>query len=110
MLNESRFVQVMAKRLRLADGAAQHLGTWHMRATHELLRSAGVAPYGRSGGSRRTGSRSAASLQTVLVRWHLWNFLNGTFTWIRNRTIDVRAATLKRASTHGRPPGGRTAT
>ena len=106
MQNEDRFVWVMAKKLRLSDAAARDLATWHIRATQELLRSAGVAPYGRSGASRRTGSRSAASLQTVLVRWHLWNVLDGTFTWMRNRAIDLRAATLRWASTQGSPPQG----
>ena len=75
------------------------LGTWPMRAAHDRISAARPdllpprRPAGSYSGLRRT--TGADRLRARLVRLGVWNLLTGTGTWIRNRAIGVRAATLR---------------
>jgi hypothetical protein len=99
MLNEYRFVDRFASDHHLSTDQLSALGTWHMRATHDAISAAQPdlmpprPPAGDYFSIRPT--RGVDRVRVALVRLRLWNLLNGTYTWIRNRCIDIRAATLR---------------
>jgi hypothetical protein len=75
------------------------LGTWHMRAVHDRISAArpDLLPPRRPSGvysGIRAQTRSDRTRHR-LVDLHLWNFLDGTYTWLRNRAVDLRAASLR---------------
>jgi hypothetical protein len=75
------------------------LGTWHMRAVHDRISAdrPDLLPPRRPAGvysSVRAVTRSDR-IRHRLVRLHVWNFGSGTYTWLRNRAIDLRAASLR---------------
>lgn len=95
MLNEVRFVHAFAREHALPEAEAMALGTWHMRATHDLLSSArpDLVPARRASGSvMGVASRRSSRLRRLLLRLNRWNTVVGWPTWVRNRVIDCRAA------------------
>jgi hypothetical protein len=99
MSNESRVLHLYEREHRLTWDEFAPLGTWHMRAVHDRISSARpdlLEPRRPSGAY--TLSRPAGRMdktRRLLVKWRVWNFLSGTQTWVRNRAIEVRAATLR---------------
>lgn len=99
MSNESRVLHEYQRLHGLSWDQFAPLGTWHMRAVHDRISEArpDLLPPRRPTGiyfSTRSQTRSDR-IQALLVRWRLWNLLNGTYTWLRNRAIDLRAASLR---------------
>jgi hypothetical protein len=74
------------------------LATWHMRAVHDRISAVrpGLMPPRRRSGVYASVQTSTPGerIRWRLVRWHVWNPLNGTYTWIRNRAIELRASLL----------------
>ena len=99
MSNESRALHDFEVRNSLAWELYAPLGTWHMRAVHDRISGdrPDLLPPRRPSGAYSLVRKSTPRdrLQSRLVRLHVWNFLNGTYTWLRNRTIDLRAASLR---------------
>lgn len=99
MRNESHALHQYERQHHLTWEEFAPLGTWHMRATHDRIsarRPDLMLPRRASGSyvSMRRLTR-ADKFQGSLVRWHLWNVLNGSMTWFRNGTVKLRAATLR---------------
>ena len=80
------------------------LGTWHMRAVHDRISAArpDLLPLRRPSGvySLIRTSTPLDRIQRRLISLHVWNLLNGTYTWLRNRAIDLRAASLRLTLRH----------
>jgi hypothetical protein len=99
MTNESRALHDFEARNALAWNLYAPLGTWHMRAVHDRISGdrPDLLPPRRPSGVYNLVRMSTPRdrLRSRLVRLHAWNFLNGTYTWLRNRTIDLRAACLR---------------
>jgi hypothetical protein len=99
MVNEYRFTDRFASDHHLSTDQLSALVTWHMRGTHDAISAArpDLMPPRRPAGfySYIRPSNGWDRLRVVLVRLRLWNLLSGTYTWIRNRCIDIRAATLR---------------
>ena len=99
MRNESRALDRYEREHNLTREERAPLGTWHMRATHDRI--AGVRPNlmppRRASGSYVVMRKftTADKFQRFLVRWRLWNALNGTKTWLHNRAVDLRATIFR---------------
>jgi hypothetical protein len=98
-LNESRALNRYEKENRLVWDEIARLGTWHMRAVHDRISAVrpDLLPPRRPSGSyvRVRAATPAERIQRRLVSWHLWNLLNGTYSWNRNRAIALRAGLLR---------------
>ena len=104
MANESRALHRYEIHNNLEWQRFAPLGTWHMRAVHDRISAARPDLLSPRRPSRvysliRTQTRSDRT-RHWLVYLHLWNFLNGTYTWLRNRAIDLRAASLRLSVRH----------
>jgi hypothetical protein len=99
MTNEGKALHRYEQQNGLAWSDCAPLGTWHMRAVHDrisLARPDLMPPRRRSGVYAGVRTSTAGDrLRWQLVRWHAWNPLNGTYTWIRNRAIGLRASLLR---------------
>jgi hypothetical protein len=99
MTNESRALHEYEREHHLSWAEFAPLGTWHMRAVHDRISSARpdlLAPRKPSGFYVDTQTPTREDrIRGVLVRWGVWNFINGTYTWLRNRAIDLRAISLR---------------
>jgi hypothetical protein len=102
--NESRALHHYEIQKNLTWDEFAPLGTWHMRAVQDRISAArpDLLPPRRPPGmysSVRAMTRSDR-IRHRLVDPHLWNFLNGTYTWLRNRAIGLRAASLRLSDRH----------
>ncbi len=96
MRNESRALHQYERQHGLPWEDFVSLGTWHMRATHDRIsaRRPDLMLPRRPSGSYVT-MRRLNKFQGFLVRWRLWNVLNGTGTWIHNRAVNATATALR---------------
>jgi hypothetical protein len=99
MTNESRALHDFEVCNALTWEIYAPLGTWHMRSVHDRISAyrPDLLPPRRPSGAYSLVRKSTPRdrLRSPLVRLHVWNFLNGTYTWLRNRTVDLRAASLR---------------
>lgn len=98
MTNESRALHAYEREHGLPWDQFAPLGTWHMRAVHDRISGARpdlLAPRRPSG--LYFGLTTMTWTQRMRHRLPTWmgNCLSGTYTWIRNRSIGARAASLR---------------
>lgn len=98
MSNESRVLHRYELEHGLPWDLFAPLGTWHMRAVHDRISDARpdlLAPRRPSGvyfGLTRM-SRAGRISRRLPVRMR--NLFNGSHTWVRNRAVSARAASLR---------------
>jgi hypothetical protein len=99
MTNESRALRRFEVQNALTWELSAPLGTWHRRAVHDRISAArpDLLPPRRPSGPYILIRAPTPwdRVQRRLIDLHLWNLLNGTYTWLRNRAIDLRAAFLR---------------
>ena len=104
MTNESRALHGFEVQNALSWELLGPLGTWHMRAVHDRISAArpDLLPPRRPSGAYSL-IRTSTPLDRIQRRLRgllVWNLLNGTYTWLRNRAIDLRAASLRLTLRH----------
>lgn len=98
MSNESRVLHRYELEHGLPWDLFAPLGTWHMRAVHDRISDARpdlLAPRRPSGVYFGLTAMSRAGRMSRRLPVRMRNLASGTHTWVRNRAISARAASLR---------------
>jgi hypothetical protein len=96
--NESRVLHEYERDHGLAWNLFAPLGAWHMRAVHDRISDARpdlLTPRRPSGVYFGLTTMSRAGRLSRQLPVTMRNLLSGTYTWVRNRAVSARAASLR---------------